>query len=128
MGAGERSVDNSALLYCAGPTAHASTATTRRSWSRRLCPATRSRWGLRSRTRRWISALRCGRGRCTLAAVVHSIALVRAAPCSPLLRHPQRLGELVSEAYKNAHRASVAAMKERMRALAAQLGVPQPPL
>ena len=42
-------------------------------------------------------------------------------------RGAQRLGEVVSEAYKNAHKASVAAMKERMRALAAQLGVPQMP-
>ena len=36
----------------------------------------------------------------------------------------QRLSELVTEAYKDAHARSVAAMKERMRALAQQMGLP----
>ena len=37
---------------------------------------------------------------------------------------PERCSELVTEAYKDAHKKSVAAMKDRMRALASQLGVP----
>ena len=36
----------------------------------------------------------------------------------------QRLAELVNEAYKDAHSRSIAAMKERMRALAQQMGLP----
>lgn len=38
----------------------------------------------------------------------------------------EKLSELVTEAYKDAHGKSVAAMKERMRSLASQLGVPPP--
>jgi DNA-binding protein YbaB len=34
------------------------------------------------------------------------------------------VSELVTEAFKDAHAKSVAAMKERMRALASQMGLP----
>ena len=37
---------------------------------------------------------------------------------------PQRVSELVNEAYKDAHARSVTAMKERMKALAQQMGLP----
>eukprot|EP00270_Netrium_digitus_P010805 TRINITY_DN336_c0_g1_i1.p1 TRINITY_DN336_c0_g1~~TRINITY_DN336_c0_g1_i1.p1 ORF type:complete len:206 (-),score=62.09 TRINITY_DN336_c0_g1_i1:216-782(-) len=37
----------------------------------------------------------------------------------------EKLSELITQAYKDAHQKSVAAMKERMRDLAASLGVPQ---
>ena len=40
------------------------------------------------------------------------------------VRTRQRVSELVNEAYKDAHARSIAAMKERMRALAQQMGLP----
>lgn len=43
---------------------------------------------------------------------------------SRTLHSLQRLAELVNEAYKDAHSRSIAAMKERMRALAQQMGLP----
>ncbi len=48
------------------------------------------------------------------------------AACLCRLTHPrpQRVSELVLEAYKDAHLRSVTAMKERMRALASQMGLP----
>ena len=36
-----------------------------------------------------------------------------------------RLGQLVTEAYADAHERSVQAMKDRMRSMASQLGIPQ---
>jgi hypothetical protein len=49
-------------------------------------------------------------------------AALRTPP--PLPPRHQRLSELVQEAYKDAHGRSVAAMKERMKALAQQMGLP----
>ena len=43
---------------------------------------------------------------------------------SPCTHAHQRVSELVNEAYKDAHARSIAAMKERMRALAQQMGLP----
>lgn len=37
---------------------------------------------------------------------------------------PERCSELVTEAFKDAHTKSVAAMKQRMQALAVQMGLP----
>ena len=42
-------------------------------------------------------------------------------------KDPEELGKAIVEAYSEAHTKSSNALKERMRSLAAQLGLPSPP-